>query len=45
MARAEARIELWLEANQSRRSTLRVIEMLLEAFGHAPDKFQLPPDR
>ena len=32
--------DLWLEANQSSRSALRVVEMLLDAFGHSPDEFQ-----
>lgn len=33
--------DLWLEANQSSRTTMRVIQMLLEAFGYSQVEFRL----
>ena len=32
---------LWLEANQSRRSALRVVELVLTAFGYPPNELRL----
>lgn len=37
---AIAGTDLWLEANQSKRSALRVVELALEAFGHEPSELQ-----